>query len=147
MQKIWLSDKDYNFIYGRVPRLCVDLVIKDKNGLLLTLRDIEPGKNTWHFPGGRVKFRETITQAASRIAKAELGVKIKLIKPLGVLEFLDEVQDKNLRHSVSLAFATKIVSGKPMGGWQAQKIGFFKKLPKRVYQGHKKFLVKNKILK
>lgn len=147
MANPWLSEKDYNFIYSRAPRLCVDLVIKDKKGIVLSLRDIEPGKNTWHLPGGRVKFRETISRAAERIAKSELGIKVKLIKPLGVMEFLDEVQSGKPRHSVSVALLVKIKSGTLKGNWQAGRVEFFKKLPKPTYPGHAKFLKENKLLK
>jgi ADP-ribose pyrophosphatase YjhB (NUDIX family) len=146
MGNLWLSEKDYNFIYSRTPRLCVDLVIKDKRGVVLSLRDIEPGKNTWHLPGGRVKFRESIPAAATRIAKAELGIKIKLGKLIGVMEFPDEIQKGQQRHSISVAFLATIQSGQIKGTWQAGRVEFFKKLPKPTYPEHAKFLKEKKLL-
>lgn len=143
----WLSEKDYNFIYSRVPRMCVDLVIKDKKGIVLSLRDIEPGKNTWHLPGGRIKFKESVFDAAARIAKTELGIKIKLKKLLGIMEFPDEVQKGQPRHSISVVFLASIESGKIRGTWQAGKVDFFKKLPKPTYREHARFLKAKKLLK
>lgn len=100
----WLSESDYNFIYSRAPRICVDLVIKTRKGIFLTKRDIQPYKGKWHLPGGRVRFRESIETAIDRIAKQEIGSPVVIKKLLGFMEFPREVQDCNKRHSISLAF-------------------------------------------
>jgi ADP-ribose pyrophosphatase YjhB (NUDIX family) len=142
-----LTKKEYDFIYDRVPRLCVDIVIKDKKGLLLTLRNIEPQKNRWHFPGGRVFYGETIAKAVKRILKAETNLNVRLDKLIGFMEFPNEKQFNKRRHSVSLVFSAKIISGYPRIDTQASKICFFKSIPPRMHKTHGKFLTLNGILK
>lgn len=104
--QVYLTDEEYDFIYSRSPRICVDLLVKNSKGeVLLTKRTIEPYINHWHFPGGRIKFRESIKDALNRIATGELGVTIaQLGEPtlLGCCEYPDEVQKEQPRHSISL---------------------------------------------
>jgi ADP-ribose pyrophosphatase YjhB (NUDIX family) len=146
-KKNWLSRKEYNFIYDRVPRACVDLVIKGKGRVVLSFRDMEPAKNTWHLPGGRVFLKETLKQAAIRIAKEEVGLKVKVYGLLGFMEFPKETQGGKIRHTVSLVFLVKPVGGKLKGGFQAARAEFFKKLPPKTYRIHSDFLKSKKIFK
>ena len=105
MKSGYLSDKDYNFIYSNVPRICVDIIIEGIPGeILLLKRDAQPYKGKWHLPGGRIKFRESVHKAIKRIAKNELGIKVKIGSFIGFMEFPLETQNGNKRHSISLAF-------------------------------------------
>jgi len=61
--------KEFKTIYSKVPRLCVDLVIRNKQGTLLTKRDIPPDLGWWHFPGGTVLIGETLENTVQRVAK------------------------------------------------------------------------------
>ena len=100
----YLSDEEYEFIYSRSPRICVDLLIYNTKGdMLLTKRSIEPYKDHWHFPGGRIKFREPVEKAIERIFKGELGQDLE-VNPhmIGFCQFLEEEQKGQLRHSISL---------------------------------------------
>jgi 8-oxo-dGTP diphosphatase len=127
----YLSDKDYNFIYSNSPRICVDLLIKKDGKILLTKRDIEPFKGYWHTPGGRIKFRETIEYAIKRIAKVEINCDdIKIGKLLGVVELLDEYQQGNHRHSITMFYE---VFTKCEGD-------YFDILPENTIPQHKKFI-------
>lgn len=100
----YLSDEEYNFIYSRVPRICVDLLVKNRKGeALLTQRTIEPYLNHWHFPGGRIRFKESIEDAVKRIAKGELGIELDNIGiMIGTCQFPDEMQKEQERHSISI---------------------------------------------
>ncbi|TAN34176.1 NUDIX domain-containing protein [Patescibacteria group bacterium] len=142
----WLSDKDYNFIYSRAPRVCVDLVVKNQRGVLLTWRAIEPYKNQWHLPGGRLRWRETISRALQRIAREETGLAVEPVKLLGFMEFLREVQAGKKRHTVSMVFLVRPKNLLPAGRGQAPRFDFFKKLPKKTIPIHAKFLRKNNLL-
>lgn len=103
----YLSEHDYNFVYSRSPRICIDLVIKTHLSVHLIEREIAPYKGKWHLPGGRVRFRESIEKAVQRIAKNELGVSVKIICTLGLMEFTREMQQGKRRHSISIAFLVK----------------------------------------
>ena len=135
-----LSDKDYDFIYSKSARLCVDIVIKSKDGVLLIERCAAPYNKKFSIPGGRVRFRETVRKAIDRIAKKEIGVTVKVEKLLGYMEFLRETQNKNKRHSVSLVFVCS-TDQKPVVG------SFFKKKDYSMHPVHKKFLIENKFIR
>lgn len=132
----FLSESDYNFIYSRSPRFCVDLVIKNKNGVHLIKRDIQPYKGKFHLPGGRVRFRESIDAAIKRVAKTELDINVTPIGMIGYMEFPRETQDGNKRHSISLAFLVK-----PLSVLVSPKYDHSK-----VHPIHYKFLKENKFL-
>ena len=147
MKNLWLKKNVYNYIYNRVPRLCVDLIVKSKEGVLMTLRNIEPEKNKWHLPGGRVFYKESLSKAIKRIAKDEVGLNVKVERCLGIMEFLKEKQFGKIRHTVSLVYSLMAVSKKVRGGWQANKIKYFKVMPNNTNKIHRKFLMVNNLLK
>lgn len=134
-----MPEKDYKRIFARVPRLCADLVIKTPEGVILSRRDIAPWKEYWHLPGGSVFFGETIKQAAERIAREELGIKIAIKKTLGYGEFLEEIKLVG-RHSVSIALLCSTAAKDIKGSWQAREVGFFKKIPRPIIREHARLI-------
>lgn len=140
-----VSQEDYDYIYEKVPRLCVDIVIKTKEGVLLTLRDIEPYKGQWHLPGGRVMKHEPLIDAVKRIAKAETGFDIEIEKNLGVMEFLYEPQEKYAIHTVSVAFLVRPMVGTLKTDWQGSEGRYFKEVPENIIKEHGELL--NKFLR
>lgn len=143
---MYLTKEEYDFIYDRVPRLCVDLVIKNEKGILLTWRKIDPQKNTWHLPGGRVRFSESLDKAAKRIAKQETGITIAIDDFLGVMEFTREVQDGKIRHSVSIALLVHPITGKLKESWQSSEAQFFLSAPEAIHKIHWNFLKSKNLL-
>lgn len=135
-----LSDADYKYVYSRTPRLCIDLAIPTESGLILTQRAIEPFKGLWHFPGGRVQYKESIEEAIKRISKAELGVEAV---PQYLLGSFEVVNDGEFAHSVSLVFLSSLTSEKIQGDFQSTKIQAFPKLPEDTHPYHKDFLEKH----
>ncbi len=101
----YLTDDEYRMAYGVVPRLCVDLVIRSQQGILLTRRKQEPHKGKWHLPGGRVRKGEALHNAAQRIAGKELGAQVEIGKYLGTMEFLVDPGDLVECHSVSVVLS------------------------------------------
>ncbi len=138
----WLTDKEYRFIHGRVPRFCVDVLVFTKSGFLLSKRAIPPHKGFWHFTGGRVYLNESIKNAIDRIAKTEAGVKLKEIKPLGYCEIF--IPEGPNFHDISLVFAAKIKSGKIKNASnQAKELKIFRKIPGKTVPAHGRFLKTN----
>ena len=134
-----LPYKLYKQIYSQVPRLCVELVIKNNEGILLTLRNIAPYKDYWHLPGGTIFLDETLEQAVKRVALEELGVEVKIIKFLGYIDFIKSKEEK-IGRTVSLVFLVKIIYGNIKLDFQASEYRFFKKIPKNTIKEHKDFL-------
>ncbi len=136
-----LAQNEFVEIYSKVPRLCVDLVIKNEKGILLTLRNSEPFDNMWHLPGGTLYKDETIAEAAKRIAKSETGLDISVVKCLGYFEYLKEKREVEM-HSVSIAMESEILGGYLVHDKNSQDINFFKEIPENVAEPQKEFLEK-----
>ena len=132
-EKPRLTDQDYKFVFERVVRLCLDFVIMKNNQVLLIKRDIEPMKGYWCLPGGMIRQKESIDEAAERILKNELGLKLLSKKVIGYIEFPSEINKDGVHvHSVSIAFLTTLEEGELKGGDQAHEIEFFKSLPEKI---------------
>jgi len=134
---------EFKNIFSKVPRLCVDLILKTDKGILLTKRTIGPFRRTWHFPGGGVLFDESQEQALKRIAKEELNLDINIIKMLGVVEYLNEVYGDFRRHSVGIVYLVKITSKSIELDNGAEHYSFFKNIPENMPSPQKEFLKKH----
>ncbi len=133
--------KEFKAIYSKVPRLCVDLVIKDDNKVLLTRRDIPPDLGWWHFPGGTVLMRETLEEAIQRVAEEELNTKVKIIRQVGMQEY----PKSGLGYSIAAVFLVEPLS-EMKGGEQAHEIKFFSAPPGETLPEVKEFLEENTLL-
>lgn len=76
----------YKKIHKSMPILCVDVIIKSGNNVLLVKRSNKPAQGLWWFPGGRVLKGELLENTAIRKIKEEIGLNIKKVKLLGVEE-------------------------------------------------------------
>lgn len=134
----YLSTDDFKFIFSKVPRICIDLVIEDVGGILLSKRAIEPGNGLWHLPGGGILMGETFEDAAIRIALNETGLDIDELELLSVIEFPEA--DNPFYHAISIVFYVGAFEGELSGDKQSSKLEFFKKLPDPMVNEHKLFL-------
>lgn len=134
------SPEEFKTIYSKATRLCVDLVIKTPEGIALSLRNIEPYKGQWHFPGGTVFYREKITDTIKRVAMEEVGITVKIDKLLGYIEFPSEEKERGFGYTVSMAFlcSTRDEIFKPDENSDGIKV--FKNLPANMVAEQYKFL-------
>lgn len=133
--------KDFKEIYHKVTRVTVEIILLTRNGVVLTLRSIEPFKNQWHTPGGSVLYKESVEDAVKRVCLEELGVKVKIKKFLGYWEVPEWKEKEGFCHSIGLIHQVEIKSGKLRGNDQSSKIESFKKIPNNTIDVHKKFLI------
>lgn len=134
-----LSQKEFNEIYSKVPRLTVEIIIKDGGRFFLTKRNIEPCKGMWHLPGGTVRFGEKLTQAVYRIAKRELNIEVNDTKLLGYIEYPSHYE-KGLDSPVGIAFEITDYEGKLNPNSEAEDWRWFKGLPSEMHQEQQDFL-------
>ena len=138
------SPAEFKEIFSRVPRLCVDLVIRTPQGVILTLRTLPTWHNQWHFPGGTVHYKETIAHAARRVAKSEVGVEIVVLKTLGYMEFPSEEKERGFGWSVSIALLCEITSGELLKKTaEASDMRAFRELPENTMAEHRSFLTEH----
>ena len=82
--------------------------------MLLVQRDKEPDKGLWGFPGGRVEWGETATQAALRELHEETGLRAEA---LDYLTNVDLIRDDT--HYLLAATLCMYVSGTPVAAHDA----------------------------
>jgi hypothetical protein len=135
----WLPKPEYDEIFRKVPRLCVEVVVVARDrGVLLMLRDIPPNVGAWHLPGGTVLFGEPVIDAIKRVARDELRVDVEPQELLGYIEYPSHYQN-GLDSPVGLAFRTEIVgpaNALPDG------CGWFRHLPAGLYAEQREFLAR-----
>ena len=137
-----LPKDEFDWIFSRVPRLTVEVVIgSPERGVLLSLRDIEPCKGMWHLPGGTVRFGEPVAAAVKRVADEELGVTVAVGPLLGYIEYPSHYNN-GLDSPVGLAFATEITRGEavPSG------CRWFKTLPGNMHDEQRRFLIERQVV-
>ena len=117
----------YKEIYLKVPRLAVELLIKNQNGVLWVKRNIPPGQGLWYIPGGTVLLDESIEDALKRIGREELGVEVEII---GFIKVLDWYKSKDVTgHPISLVHEVRIVNGEIKLDNQSSEYRYFEGLP------------------
>lgn len=138
----WLAKDEYDAIYSRVPRLCVEVVIADPTrGVVLALRDIPPNEGAWHIPGGTVLFGEPLTAAVKRVARDELELDVSVGELLGYIEYPSHYEN-GLDSPVGLAFAAKPADGALDDERLARGCRWFSRLPEGLYAEQREFLVR-----
>jgi ADP-ribose pyrophosphatase YjhB (NUDIX family) len=136
-----LPFEEYKSIYSKVPRLCVDLVIRSGKKIVLILRDINPGKGLWHLPGGTVLKGEALADALLWIATEETGLTVSPPEFIGIMEFAD--QQNSFFHTVSLVFSSEMEGGVFTSDQHGRDIQFFDILPEPIIKEQRAFLLKH----
>ncbi|EFC82768.1 NUDIX hydrolase [Parafrankia sp. EUN1f] len=135
-----LSRREFEETYRRVPRLCVEVVIRQPDGVLLVQREIDPCRGQWHLPGGTVFFGESLPAAVVRVARRELGVSVTAGDMLGYLEYPSVVADGYWGWPVGIAFAATIVGGRVVGSDEGRQTGWFTDIPANTVREQADFL-------
>lgn len=132
--------KDYDSFRKYFAFSCIDLIIFNKNSILLTKRTRPPYKGYWHLPGSMVHRGEKITSAVRRSAKEELNLEVKIKKFIGVYESLNA-----FRHDISHGFVVSVKKGDLKTDHQSSELRFFTKLPSKVIPHHRLMIKAAKI--
>lgn len=147
INQLRLSDEDFAYVYSKVPRLNVDLVVRvGDSGIVLVKRSIEPNIGSWHLPGGTVYKGETLAEASTRVTKNETGFDADVVRTLGSMEFPEEKRGDIVVHTVSIVVEVKVTGGELKHDSNAKEIAIVKQLPSQVITEHFLFLKENKIL-
>jgi 8-oxo-dGTP diphosphatase len=88
----------------KTPALTTDCVIFDPEGHVLLIRRLHPPyAGAYALPGGFVEIGETVEEACRREALEETGIKIDVLRLVGV--YSDPARDPRA-HTVSAAYVT-----------------------------------------
>jgi len=137
----WLPQAEFDSIFSRVARLCVEVVIVvPERGVLLVRRDIPPNVGAWHIPGGTVLFGEPVVETVKRVAWDELGLEVTVGQLLGYIEYPSHYNN-GLDSPVGLAFAAQVVPRAPAAGDLPDGCEWFSRLPAGLYEEQRAFLI------
>ncbi len=141
-----LTQREFETIYSKVPRLTVEIVVKNGNGAIyLTKRGIQPCIGQWHLPGGTVRFGELMQEAVKRIAKRELGTNVITMKNVGYIEYPSHYEH-GLDSPVGIVFEVESYEGVLIPNKESIEADWFTKLPEAMHADQDTFLVKHKYL-
>lgn len=138
-----LTKQEFDSIYSKVPRLTVEIIIKEKDGgIYLTKRSIEPCRGQWHLPGGTVRFGEPMIDAVKRIARRELNIDVKKLENKGYIEYPSHYKN-GLDSPVGIVFEILDYSGSLIINQESQDGGWFNKIPDDMHADQDTFLLAN----
>jgi ADP-ribose pyrophosphatase YjhB (NUDIX family) len=139
-----LPQDEFDWIFSRVPRLTVEVVIASSDrGVLLALRDFGPCKGLWHLPGGTVRFGEPVVEAVRRVARDELGLTVSVGELLGYIEYPSHY-DNGLDSPVGLAFrAQPSIADMPDERYLRSECAWYTMLPENMHNEQRDFLARH----
>jgi colanic acid biosynthesis protein WcaH len=96
----------YSHIVCLMPIPCVDIIVEDERGrVLLIKRADEPAKGQWWFPGGRIHYLETRTQAVVRKLREECELEPASFTELGTYDVILDMPDGAAsRHGITTLY-------------------------------------------
>ena len=125
------TPEEFKALYSRVPRSTVEVLVRTPKGLILLKRAIPPRLGEWHIPGGTIFMGEPVEDALHRVAWEELGVRVRIEKLLGYIEYPGMHRDGYFGWPIGLAFEVTITEGTPSDGEQGE-VGYFTSVPENI---------------
>lgn len=98
--------------YPDKPMVGVGAVAVKDGKILLVKRAFEPGAGKWSVPGGLVELGEKLSEACSREAEEETGLKVEALELINVYDMIDRDDKGRIRYHYVLADYL----AKPVGG-------------------------------
>lgn len=93
-----------------LPRVGCGAVIQNGDAVLLVKRRREPEAGCWGLPGGKVDPYETVLDAVRREIVEELGVAVKGLRLLCVV---DQIDRSNASHWIAPVYLVDTYDGEP----------------------------------
>ena len=106
------------------PRPAVGVVVIESGRLLLIQRSRAPFASCWAIPGGKVRWGETLAEAAVREAEEETGLQVRVGDPIWVGETMSPAEGEPATHNVLIDFEATVVGGVLRAGTDAADAAF-----------------------
>lgn len=130
-----LSHEEFLAVCKIVPTVVVEVLVKNKDGILLGKRNTDPFRGLWHFTGGFLYYNEKVADAVKRIAKREIGIDVEIVKFLGAYEYINA---DPRGHMIALVHIARQVGGKIAPTPDNSDLQFFKEPPEDMISHQKK---------
>jgi ADP-ribose pyrophosphatase YjhB (NUDIX family) len=132
-----LSHQDFAFIYSKVPRLTVEVIVVVDGGVVLVKRQEASWQGQWHIPGGTVLYKEPLLQVVKRVAQEELGIEVSVAPQIGYIEYPSEEKERGFGWSVGIAFVCSPVDPVDEDVWRQKGIEVFREVPENIIEEQK----------
>jgi len=109
---------------NKVPRVGVGAVIIHREKVLLVKRANQPFKNQWAIPGGKLRWGESLQQAAEREIQEETGITIVANHAVYVFDVIENHDGKE-HHLVVIDLQADYISGEIQAGDDARQAAWF----------------------
>ncbi len=104
------------------PRPAVGVVVIEAGCLLLIQRSKDPFRGCWAVPGGKVRWGETLRDAAAREAREETGLILEIGDVVWVGEMMSPSADRPSKHNVLIDFRATVLDGSLVAGSDAADV-------------------------
>ncbi len=105
-----------------LPRIGVAVIVVESGRVLLGKRKRAHGEGTWAFPGGHLRYGETVEDCARRELMEETGLSIKDLKPG---PYTNDLFSEEGKHYITLYIVARYAKGQlenrepdKCDGWQ-----------------------------
>jgi ADP-ribose pyrophosphatase YjhB (NUDIX family) len=125
-----------------MPIPCVDVIVQKESKVLLGFRAIDPYRNVWALPGGRILKHEYPEDAVRRTLH-ELGVNSRIRNFVGVFPVMFP-RHALKRYDITLCYRTDWVEGEPKRSTELLRFKWFspRKLPKNTGANYRRMIRK-----
>ena len=145
IKKGFLSAREYQNILGSVPVVCVDLIVKCGDEVLLVKRNHKPAKGKLWIPGGRILKGETFKKAILRKLQEDAGISKRLvtcITPLPAGETFFKTSEFGVpTHTINITFLVTVSKKKNQKSGLDGDIFWFKNIPSSVSPYVRKYVL------
>ncbi len=135
-----LPEKVWEMVLQSIPIPCVDVIIARDFEVLIGFRVIEPYRNVWALPGGRILKSESPEEAVRRTIK-EIGIVADIQFFVGVFPIRFPKHPQK-RYDIPLCYVTKWKKGKPRPTSELTRFSWVtpQNLPKRIGRNYRKMI-------
>lgn len=109
-----------------LPRVAVAAVVVQNTRVLLIKRRYAPHAGLWTFPGGKVRWQESLVQAVAREVWEETQVRVKVGAPLYIFDLIDSGAQQPM-HFVIVDFIAHWLAGTPSAADDAAAARWFER--------------------
>jgi 8-oxo-dGTP diphosphatase len=114
------------FFHAPSPAPAVIAVVIENGRALLVRRANPPDAGLWGYPGGKIEYGETVSEAAIRELREETGVEAQALDIITTLDIVVRAEDGAItQHYILIAVLCRWLSGEPVAADDALDAGWF----------------------